>query len=186
MLFRSAMTSSKLNSQIMGFDFDSESAKAAETAYPLTMPIYAAVNPTILDSNLRAPYAAFIKYAASLGQVSGTDLGQLPPGYAPLGQGMIQQALQDASLIALGAEQPSATPTPNPSQSPTDNIPTDSPTTSPGGNPVQLSLGPITPNDPQLTPLAATVPFSFSAGVAASLLYPRIGRRKRNKKVSQR
>jgi hypothetical protein len=180
-----AMTPTKLNNQVMEYNFSSDSAKMAESAYPLTMPIYAAVNPSELDLSLRSAYGAFIKYAATQGQIAGTELGQLPPGYAPLSQGLIQQALQTASLVSLGESQPTANPTTVPVPVPSDGSTTDGGTPQPTGNAAQLSLGPLTPIDPQLTPLAATVPFSFSAGVIASFIYPRIGRRRRNKKVSR-
>jgi len=179
-----AMSPSSTNKQVMTFDFASDAAKAANAAYPLTLPVYAAVNPTLLSADLRAPYAAFIKYAASLGQVQGTDLGQLPAGYAPLSDGFVQQALQNASLIAQGAAQPTPVPNPLPSDGGGTVDPTDNASPMPTGAPVQISLGPLTPNDPSPSPLAALVPVSFAFGSIGGLIYPRFGRRKQ--KNSQR
>jgi hypothetical protein len=181
---QAAMTPSTNNKQVLNFDFASDAAKAAEAAYPLTMPVYAAVNPTLLNADLRAPYAAFIKYAATLGQQSGTDVGQLPPGYAPLATGLVQQALQDASLVAQGAVHPN--PSPNPTDSVPTGTPTDNPTPQPTGNPVQISLGPITPKDPANPVSSGAVPFSFAAGMFGGFIYPRIGRKRDSKKTSQR
>jgi hypothetical protein len=56
----------------------------APGAYPLAMMTYAAVQPLALDANARADFATFIDYAAANGQVSGSALGQLPLGFAPL------------------------------------------------------------------------------------------------------
>ncbi|TPW77144.1 hypothetical protein [Schumannella soli] len=107
-----AMTPSAGQKQVYGFDNDSAAAKAAPSAYPLTVPVYAAANPGMTDATLRTSYAAFIRYAISAGaQTPGTDIGQLPAGYAPLPQGWRDQALAAAAKIQAGttATQPTDT-----------------------------------------------------------------------------
>ena len=77
--------------------------KAATTSYPLTMPVYAALNPRQTDTEARAVYADLIRFAVKDGQEPGTDLGNLPPGYAPLPQSWVDQALAAADLIERGS-----------------------------------------------------------------------------------
>lgn len=187
---QAAMTPTAKSQYVRAFDFASVNAQSAEGAYPLTMPVYAAINPSVLDTNLRLPYTNLIKFAVTQGQNPGTDLGQLPLGYAPLSDGNIGQALQVVSLVTQGLTSiPTATPTtiptnvpspspsvttPEPSLSPTSDIPTSAP---------QVVLGLPTPSDPPVGPLAASVPFGFAAGSLLSLLYARLNRK--NKKTSQ-
>ncbi len=106
------MTPDATQSQVVAFDPTSDQAKAAAGAYPLTVPVYAATNPVGGDEASRAAAAALIRYAAGSGQTSGTSLGQLPPGYAPIPAAWHTQALAAAAAIAAGpALQPSAQPT---------------------------------------------------------------------------
>jgi hypothetical protein len=58
--------------QVYHFDSRSEAAKGATSAYPLTMPVYAATNPESTDAQLRSDYASFIAYAIGKGQEPGT------------------------------------------------------------------------------------------------------------------
>jgi hypothetical protein len=187
---QAAMTPTANSQYVRAFDFGSVNAQSAEGAYPLTMPVYAAINPSVLDTNLRLPYTNLIKFAVTQGQNPGTDLGQLPLGYAPLSDGNIGQSLQVVSLVTQGLTSiPTATPTtiptnvpspspsvttPEPSLSPTSDIPTSAP---------QVVLGLPTPSDPPVGPLAASVPFGFAAGSLLSLFYARLNRK--NKKTSQ-
>lgn len=166
-----AATPSKTNSQVYSFDCTSNQAKAATTAYPITMPVYAAVNPALMSTENREAYSAFIRYAALLGQKPGTDIGQLPPGYAPLSDGFVQKALQVSSLVINGVAQNSvSTPTIVPV------VPTE-PSTGPSV-PASVVLSNRTPTDPQGTLQQNAVPYSFAGGVVASLIYPRLRRRK--------
>jgi hypothetical protein len=178
---QAAMTPAVSNQNVRIFDFASVSAQSALGAYPLTMPIYAAINPSVLDSSLRAPYANLIKFAVTQGQNPGTDLGQLPLGYSPLSEGNVGQALQVVSLVAQGLTTiPTTIPTVVPSSSPsvTPPEPSLSPTSDISGDGTQLVLGQPTPKDPPLGPLAASVPFGFAAGSLLSLLYARLNRKK--------
>ena len=182
---QSAMTPTVENSKVSRFDFASEPAKAAQTAYPLAMPVYAAANPSLLDDNLRAVYSNFIRYAATQGQISGTDLGQLPPGYAPLSEHNVQQAMESAYLISQGLTNlPTPVPTYVPTTSP--DVPS---TVEPSDLEPSNSAAPVvifgakTPIDPSAGPLASVVPFGFMFGAVTSLLYSRLGRRRSNRKL---
>lgn len=90
---------------VLGFDAASTTAKGATTAYPLTLPVYAAANPAETDASLRAAYAAFITYATSTGgQTPGIDIGTLPDGYAPIPTGWVTAAKTAAAAIAVGTQ----------------------------------------------------------------------------------
>ncbi len=182
----SAMTPTTANDRVREFDFSTDAAKAAQTAYPLTMPVYAAVNPVGLDQSLRAVYANFIKYAATQGQVQGTELGQLPPGYAPLSEANVAQALQVASLVSQGLTNlpepvPSFVPTTSPSVPPTVPPSTLEPT---AVETPKVYFGAATPKDPSIGPLASVVPVGFIVGTLSSFIYSRLGKRKRSKRPS--
>lgn len=97
------------NASVLSLDPTSTSAKSAPAAYPLTMPVYAAMNPLQTDASLRGIYASFIRYVAQQGQTTGLDPGQLPPGYAPLSAGLVTQAMQAASAIQAGVRPQAAT-----------------------------------------------------------------------------
>ncbi|GAB3396723.1 hypothetical protein GCM10027515_00110 [Schumannella luteola] len=98
-----AMTATPTQRQVYSLDNTSAAAAAAPTAYPLTVPVYAAVSPKMSDATLRASFAAFIRYAVSdAAQTTGQGVGQLPEGYAPLPQGWRDQALAAAAKIQAG------------------------------------------------------------------------------------
>ncbi|GAA4908094.1 hypothetical protein GCM10025789_29550 [Tessaracoccus lubricantis] len=126
--------------QVLWFDPSSNKAKAAKTAYPLTLPVYAALNPQQKDAELRGAYADLITYAVADGQQPGTSDGQLPPGYAPLPDAWRKQALAAAEAIDAGGW-PQPKPSPTPSASPK---PSSSATTAPGGSP--SPIGTVTPS----------------------------------------
>ncbi len=116
-----AMTADPGQSQVVRFDGASDQAKAATGAYPLTLPVYAAANPDGGDAESRAAAASFIRYASGPGQQAGLDLGQLPPGYAPLPVTWREQARAVAARIVAGpaTPTPTETPTPTPTSTPT-------------------------------------------------------------------
>jgi len=58
-------------------------AKLPAGAYPLVDVVYAAV-PTNQSASALTDYADLIQYAAGTGQVTGSNPGDLPPGYLPL------------------------------------------------------------------------------------------------------
>lgn len=188
-----AMSISPGQKQVAGFDPGSASAKRARSAYPLALPVYAAVNPGMDDAELRADYAGFISYAVTDGQIPGTDDGELPPGYAPLPAEWKAQALAAAAAIKAGgwpSPSPSPSPTPSrtaratqaPSLAPVEDVAgSESPTASltdpsPSGSAAGPLTGAGTPEDPSLGALAAAVPATGLVGLAAALSVPAISR----------
>jgi hypothetical protein len=93
---------------------------------------YAAATPNSLNPTSRNDYANFVEYAVGPGQVQGLKFGQLPPGYAPLPQNLVDQANAAAKLIRNGV------PVPAP--------PSPSDTTGTNGGPNGPSNGPLNPS----------------------------------------
>lgn len=176
------MTPDPTTPAVSRFDFESQDAKDAKLAYPLTLPVYAAINPLQTDAASRAAFANLIRYAVSDGQIPGTELGQLPDGYAPLMQDWVTQALNTANLIQAGiAEGPIVQPTttPAPSQEPSANPePSTSYSPSISGEGAKSLVGPVTIADPQVPLTAGAVPFGAVSGLILSILYPMFRRRK--------
>jgi hypothetical protein len=179
------MTKNKAQAQVVSFDPTSASAKKAAAAYPLAMPVYAAVNPAMDGADLRADYAAFITYAANGGQTPGTNDGQLPDGYAPLPAAWKTQATAAAKAIKNGAWPATTSPSQSPSGVPTNRstTPTSSQSTppqptnpAPSGAPSGALNGKATPNDPQVGAFTAVVPGTAALGLAAALSVPLISR----------
>lgn len=79
----------------------------AAGAYPLSMLTYGVSLPLTLDERARDEYATFVEYAAGPGQVPGSEVGQLPPGYQPLPPELAAQAL--AAAVAIRTLQPTPT-----------------------------------------------------------------------------
>ncbi len=69
-------------------------------AYPLTMLTYAATSPKTLNASAKKSYAAFLRYAANAGQVSGTEIGDLPNGYVPLPAALKSETLAAADTLS--------------------------------------------------------------------------------------
>lgn len=90
-------------------------------AYPLTVPVYAAMNETGLSATDADAYAAMLRYIAATGNEPGLTPGLLPPGYAPLPASMLAQdaaAVKTLDHLAktAGGGPPSGHPvTPSPS-----------------------------------------------------------------------
>jgi hypothetical protein len=198
-----AMKVSTTQKQVVSFDPTSNTAKSAMAAYPLAVPIYAAVNPLMTDADVRKDYAAFITYAASDGQAAGTGDGQLPDGYAPIPASWKTQAL--AAAVGIAAGTPVATATPSSSASAratqTTAVPTTPSTTAAtqqaasaaptsaaattvadpaadGATAPALSSG-KTADDPSVPAMVAAVPVSAGAALAAALAIPLLTRRRR-------
>jgi hypothetical protein len=195
-----AMTASTDQPQVMGFDMSSSPSKAAKTAYPMTMPVYAAASPYLTDAEARASYASFIRYVATSGQVAGVEVGQLPAGYAPMPQSWTQQALVAATALESGLTRPAApvaddgSAANGPAANGVPNAPSaaapaavappvssaDSAAPSATGAVAGALSGAATPADPDSGGLTATLPISILAGLgsaAAVLLIPRLPRR---------
>ncbi len=187
-----AMTASASQAQVYGFDPRSEAARGAKTAYPLTLPVYAAASPTMTDAGVRASYADFIRYAVTDGQRKGTEPGQLPEGYAPIPAGWKAQALAAATVIEsppapVAAPAPVAPPAavaqtkpaPVGSLAPAAVAPA-APTAT--GEAVLALAGKATPDDPAAAAaLQNAVPGSVLAGLLSALLVPGITRMKRKR-----
>jgi hypothetical protein len=171
-----AMTPSR-NSNVYEFNFGSDAASAASNAYPLTMPVYAAMNPLQTDAALRATYATFIRYAVQSGQTPGTELGQLPEGYTPLPASWVSQAMSSASAIQAGVKPTApvnlgALPAGNYApQAGGSSVPA-APTVAPTGTAAGPLSSSATPNDPVMGPVAAAIPIGLSAGVLAAAGVP--------------
>jgi hypothetical protein len=83
----------------------------AAGAYPLTMPVYAAVNVADLSAVERGGYADAFAYVTGVGQRPGFDAGELPPGYAPLTTKLRALAASGIAAIRAGVtavDKPSA------------------------------------------------------------------------------
>ena len=76
-----------------------DATAAVAGAYPLTSLTYGIIRPLALDDASRADYANFVDYAVGPGQVSGLELGQLPPGYVPLPDALKAQGRDAAETI---------------------------------------------------------------------------------------
>ncbi|WP_223690448.1 hypothetical protein [Leifsonia poae] len=180
--------------QVVEYDPAGAAAKTATTAYPLTMPVYAATNPAQGDSATRADYAAFIRYAATTGQTPGVDPGNLPPGYAPIPADWKAQAIGAAAAIQSGA---SITPPPSGGD---ESVPGDSgggggfggdTSLGDGGGATTTDTHPATgeaagslsggrtAKDPDTGGIAAIVPGGVIGGLVAAASVPIIGRMRR-------
>lgn len=182
-----AMTPNATQPAVQEYAFASDAARDAPTSYPLAMPVYAVLNPNQTDAGLRATYANLIRYAAGEGQHPGTEIGDLPAGYAPLPDAWADLARSAADAIERGAvpavgaggatghatvSSTSASTvraptlgssTPAPSAAPPIDGPADA---ADGGG---ESAGAATPDDPAAGALAAAVPIGVGGGVAAAL-----------------
>ncbi|HEY0119165.1 MAG TPA: hypothetical protein VGC04_10320 [Cellulomonas sp.] len=150
-----AMTPDATQPQVVEFDPESSQAKAAESAYPLTVPVYAATNSAGGDAGSRTAAASLIRYAAGAGQTPGTSLGQLPPGYAPIPARWRTQALAAADTIAAESSQPTSQPTSEPTGT---SSPSDEPSTPAAGLPVPPASGLPGTGLPSGPPPSATGP----------------------------
>ena len=183
-----AMTKDPGQSQVLRFNPTSAAAKKAPAAYPLAMPIYAAVNPAMSDAAARADYASFIGYAATAGQTTGTNDGQLPDGYAPLPAAWKKQALAAASVIKKGKWSATAPVAPTPSASSSTKASSGSTPTGGGsasGDPTASGTksgslsGAKTPDDPAVGALTAVVPATAAVGLLTAFGVPLISRLRR-------
>ncbi|MEO7570860.1 MAG: hypothetical protein ABIX10_00330, partial [Acidimicrobiales bacterium] len=105
----SAMTAGDVSTVL-----EPDPSTAAPDAYPLTVLTYAAAAPLALDAAARDDYATFVEYAAGAGQVSGRELGQLPPGYVSLPPALQAQAVAAARTIRELQAAPTIVGPPNP------------------------------------------------------------------------
>jgi hypothetical protein len=163
------------NSSVVGLDFGSAASKSATNAYPLTMPVYAALNPLMDDAPLRAVYADFIRFAAQSGQTPGVELGQLPAGYAPIPPSWVTQAMNAASVIQAGIK-PAAPvnlgslfPGTYSQAPPVDSVQN---ATVDGSGDTAILVSRQTEADPTVGALAGIVPLSLLTGIASGCAVP--------------
>ncbi|NLP84702.1 hypothetical protein HF576_12650 [Microbacterium sp. CFH 90308] len=192
-----AMTPTPAQPRVLQYDLRGDTVKGATTSYPLTMPVYAALNPQQTDEELRGVYANLIRYAVEEGQSPGTDVGELPPGYAPLPGSWVEQALVMADSIergslpqqgggnpggSSGAPRTSGPPAPPPSSAPAPVPGANAPAAgapAATGAPAGALAGAETPEDPDAGPIAAAVPIGIGAGIVAGLAVPLVSRIRR-------
>jgi hypothetical protein len=144
-------------------------ADYASGAYPLTMPVYAAVS-TKLSADKQHAYGNALSYVTTTGQTPGFQPGNLPAGYAPLTTALRTQA--DAgvdALLAAADDLPPVVKTPKPTRTPT-STPTPSSTdtaapTGDGANPTLPPNPPAAPSDPTVP--AADLPSAGPSSPAA-------------------
>lgn len=190
-----AMTVAAKGSDVLRFDPSSTKAKSADDAYPLAVPVYAALNPRQSDADQRSDYARLITYAVESGQSEGTDAGNLPPGYAPLPAAWRSQALTAAKAIKDG-KVATSTPTASPTSSATSSSsgsgspvtsgsvdgaqPTASADPAASGTKAGELLGAATAADPGVGGMGAVVPTAGLVGLGALLGAPLISRFRRS------
>jgi hypothetical protein len=187
-----AMTADPGQPQVYRFDPGSAEAEAAPNAYPLAVPVYAAVNRAMTDAGARADYANFITYAATVGQDPGTGLGQLPAGYAPIPAGWQQQAIDAAAAIAAGPVKASTPPPTKAPAAPPGKVaappvppaaapPVPAPVVDPSatGQAAGSLLGKATPADQNLGAISSAVPLAILAGLLAAIAVPLLTRIRR-------
>jgi hypothetical protein len=160
---QNAMTPSAANGGVYELDLSSEKAQEASGAYPLAVPIYAAINPEQSDSDTRIAYADLIKFAVSEGQNPGTELGDLPPGYAPLNSAFVKTALAVSDLIRKGPVKPAPQPNTGNEVDP-ETTPTPQPTQ-------QIIAAGMTPGNPEVPMSAAAVPFAIVLFLCSLIFY---------------
>ncbi|QEO09484.1 hypothetical protein [Protaetiibacter larvae] len=166
------------------FSATSPAAVGAGSAYPLTVPVYAAADPALLDSDVRADYAEFIRFAATDGQTAGVALGELPAGYAPLPAGWVDQARAAADQLETGVS-PSPSPSPSSGDVPFpsgsgsggSSTPVDTEQPDAEGDPAPALSSVTTPVDPEAA-VGGALPVSLLAGLGAALVSGILSRRK--------
>lgn len=134
-----------------------------DTAYPLTSIVYGAANlnaPALADATLRGSYAKLIRFAAQGGQHEGWQAGDLPPGYAPLTEPLVAEALAAADVLEAGAR-PAAQ---QPSQPSTATVAVPPPARPPAGSPAS---GPTSQTKVTTTTAAAAEPTGAAVGSVA-------------------
>lgn len=79
----------------------------AANAYPLTVPVYGAVDSSAVTAGEATTYARLFDYVATSGQEQGFRSGMLPPGYAPLTPALWADTVSAAKALAkIGGRKP--------------------------------------------------------------------------------
>jgi hypothetical protein len=160
---QNAMTPSSDNAGVYELNFDSKEVEQAAGAYPLAVPVYAALNPKQSETDTRIAYADLIKFAVSEGQTPGTELGDLPPGYAPLNPSFVKTALAVAKVIRDGGKDSDRDPVGGAEVAPEE-------TPVPGPTQEVIAAG-TTPGNPEVPMSAAAVPFAIVLFLCSLIFY---------------
>ncbi len=157
-------------------------------AYPLTVPVYAAVNVCAASKADLNDYADLINYSVGAGQVSGDELGKLPRGYVPLEAKDVTKAQATAKLLTATAKTggncaPATTPdtsTDGTGSTTTDGS-TDTPTTEPTSQPTSTPVATARTEDAPFAPNRLGVLGALGGGIPSLVAGPllvRAGRRR--------
>jgi hypothetical protein len=130
------------------------------SAYPLTLPIYGAVNLASVSKPQAATFAQLFSYISTDGQKSGFRSGMLPPGYAPLTPALLQTAA--AGIQALQGVQ-------EPQQAAAGAI---LPMESAAGDVIPAVLAPASPVEPAAGAVPAAAPAAPAAVPVAAAAEP--------------
>jgi hypothetical protein len=130
----------------------------AAGAYPLTVPVYAAINTKGLSETDAAVYAILLRYVSTIGNQPGLTVGSLPPGYAPLPARMLTLDAAAVKRLDKLAKTPPPSPSPSPSPSTTPSsspspTPSSTPSPSPSSSPSPSITTPVPEGGPSPTPV---------------------------------
>jgi hypothetical protein len=135
--------------------------------YPLTTMSYAIADVAALTPAQDEAFATILDYVAGAGQVPGTAIGQLPPGYAPLSTSLKAQTAKAADVLrdpsALLGPPEGPVPTPEPGAPP---LP---PVVAPGAVVVPNVVQPGTNGTPIALPPAVAATSSLTGRATAAL-----------------
>lgn len=181
---------------VAGIQQPSVTPDYAAGEYPMTMPVYAAVNTKKLTAAQAGTIADVLDYATGTGQQPGVVSGSLPNGYAPLTTTMLSQAsvgiaaLRAVTDAVVPAAAPAAVPAaaPAPARAPqAASVPVTRPAPAAVAQPASTPAAPAAIPAAQVgTTAAAEIGFpqfgliaGLVAAVVAGLASPVIGRRRK-------
>lgn len=177
----------------------------ADGAYPLTVPVYAEINTVGLSQATAQDYAKVLQYISTTGQQQGFDIGNLPPGMAPLTDSLVAQD-QAAIATLKQIRDPAVSAPPAPTSVTGQQLPASSNGGAPAGEVPPVSIVPVStpvPNAPAgsslvptsapqalpgataLTPALPTGPYAWGVGgglagaLASGVAAPIVGRKRK-------
>jgi hypothetical protein len=142
----------------------------SNSAYPLGLLTYAAVNVCSSDLKALADYKKLLAYAVGDGQVAGDATGQLPRGYVPLSSALVDQTTKAEATIQTEITKPVceqhqkpivSTPAPTDSGGTTTTTPSETPTPTPSSTPVVAAVERTPSNDGGASRFAFLAAFLF-------------------------
>jgi hypothetical protein len=135
-------------------------AKPGAGGYPLVDVVYAAVATNVSASQLN-DYANLLDFAVNHGQAPGQSPGNLPPGYLPLPQKLIDQAKTAiAKIRAIANPTPTPTHTTTSATSTATHTATATHTSTPTATPTTATTQPTSTSTPTPTPDTTPTPTS--------------------------